>query len=88
VILFALSSRLSQISFFTAEKVYLLKEDKLIFKVNQITAKKAYPMNKFNKIFGQILNLFPHSEFFNLLHETKSFWGAKGFSCRAQWRNN
>lgn len=42
-------------------------------------------MNKFNNIFGQILQLFPRSEFFELVHETKSDFATKGFSCWNQF---
>jgi hypothetical protein len=42
-------------------------------------------MNKFNNIFGQILNLFPRYEFFELVNETKSSFGTKGFSCWDQF---
>ncbi|MBN2029145.1 IS4 family transposase [bacterium] len=42
-------------------------------------------MNKFNNIFGQILDLFPKLEFLELVHETRSAWGTKGFSCWDQF---
>ncbi len=38
-------------------------------------------MNKFNNIFGQIFNLFPRYEFSQLVHDTESDFGSKGFSC-------
>ena len=42
-------------------------------------------MNKFNNIFGQILNLFPKLEFIELVRETQSARGTKGFSCWDQF---
>ncbi len=42
-------------------------------------------MNKFNNIFGHILNLFPRNEFFELVRETRSSFGTKGFSCWDQF---
>jgi len=42
-------------------------------------------MNKFNNIFGQILNLFPKSEFLELVRETNSARSTKGFSCWDQF---
>jgi hypothetical protein len=42
-------------------------------------------MNKFNNIFGQILDLFPKLEFLELVRETQSARGTKGFSCWDQF---
>ena len=42
-------------------------------------------MNKFNNIFGQILNLFPKSEFLELVRDTNSARSTKGFSCWDQF---
>ena len=42
-------------------------------------------MNKFNNIFGQIFNLFPRYEFSQLMHDTESDFGSKGFSCWTQF---
>ncbi len=36
-------------------------------------------MNKFNSTFGQILQIFPRSEFYSLVLETGSERRAKGF---------
>lgn len=40
-------------------------------------------MNKFNSIFGQILQIFSRSEFYKAVMETGAERGAKGFTC---WR--
>ena len=37
-------------------------------------------MNKFNNIFGQILTLFPRNEFLEIVRDTNSSYGIKGFS--------
>ena len=42
-------------------------------------------MNKFNNIFGQILDLFPKLEFLELVRETQLARGTKGFSCWDQF---
>lgn len=42
-------------------------------------------MNKFNSIFGQILRLFPRSQFEQFVKETGSAKGSKGFSCWSQF---
>jgi hypothetical protein len=42
-------------------------------------------MNKFNNIFGQILDLFPRAEFYELVRKTNSSYGTKGFSCWSQF---
>ena len=38
-------------------------------------------MNKFNSIFGQILKIFPRSQFEIFVKETKASVYTKGFSC-------
>lgn len=42
-------------------------------------------MNKFNNIFGQILDLFPKVEFLEVVLETQSTRGNKGFSSGDQF---
>ena len=42
-------------------------------------------MNKFNSIFGQILQLFPRTQFEIFVKETESAKAAKGFSCWTQF---
>lgn len=42
-------------------------------------------MNKFNSIFGQILQIFPRSEFYNAVMETGAERRAKGFSSWQQF---
>ena len=42
-------------------------------------------MNRFSSIFGQILKLFPRSEFESAVRETGSERGAKGFTCWSQF---
>jgi hypothetical protein len=42
-------------------------------------------MNKFNNIFGQILTLFPRNEFLEIVRDTNSSYGSKGFSCWDQF---
>ncbi len=42
-------------------------------------------MNKFNNIFGQILQIFSKREFYNAVYETGSEKGAKGFTCWQQF---
>ncbi|MBI4633168.1 MAG: IS4 family transposase [Deltaproteobacteria bacterium] len=42
-------------------------------------------MNKFSSIFGQILKLFPRTEFERLARETGAERGAKGFTCWSQF---
>ncbi|MEJ5228109.1 DUF4372 domain-containing protein [Thermodesulfovibrio sp.] len=42
-------------------------------------------MNKFNSIFGQILQIFSRSEFYKAVMETGAEKGAKGFTCWEQF---
>ncbi|GER94756.1 transposase [hot springs metagenome] len=42
-------------------------------------------MNKFSSIFGQILQIFSKSEFYEAVRETKADKGVKGFSCWGQF---
>jgi hypothetical protein len=42
-------------------------------------------MNKFNSIFGQILQIFPHQDFIRAVRETRAEKGVKGFSCWGQF---
>ena len=42
-------------------------------------------MNKFNSIFGQILQLFPRTQFEIFVKETQSAKATKGFSCWSQF---
>lgn len=42
-------------------------------------------MNKFNSIFGQILQVFDKRDFYQAVRETKSERSAKGFSCWEQF---
>jgi hypothetical protein len=42
-------------------------------------------MNQFSSIFGQILQIFPKSEFYSAVMETKSEKGAKGFTSWGQF---
>lgn len=42
-------------------------------------------MNKFSSVFGQILQIFPQSEFCKAISETRSEKGAKGFKCWQQF---
>lgn len=42
-------------------------------------------MNKFNNIFGQILEIFSRTDFWGFVKETKSAVGTKGFSCWTQF---
>jgi len=42
-------------------------------------------MNKFNSIFGQILQIFPHQDFVRAIRETRAEKGVKGFSCWGQF---
>lgn len=42
-------------------------------------------MNKFNSIFGQILQIFPHQDFVRAVRETRAEKGVKGFSCWGQF---
>ena len=42
-------------------------------------------MNKFNSIFGQILQIFHKTEFQNVVIETKAERKAKGFTCWEQF---
>jgi len=42
-------------------------------------------MNKFNSIFGQILQIFPRSEFYSAVLETGAERRAKGFSSWQQF---
>ena len=42
-------------------------------------------MNQFNSIFGQLLHVFPKSEFYSAVKETQSEKGAKGFACWSQF---
>jgi hypothetical protein len=42
-------------------------------------------MNQFSSIFGQLLQVFPKSEFYSAVKETQSEKGAKGFTCWGQF---
>ncbi len=42
-------------------------------------------MNRYNSVFGQILQLFSTAEFYKAVKETKAEKGAKGFSCWDQF---
>jgi hypothetical protein len=42
-------------------------------------------VNKFNSIFGQILQIFPHQDFIRAVRETRAEKGVKGFSCWGQF---
>jgi hypothetical protein len=42
-------------------------------------------VNKFNSIFGQILQIFPHQDFVRAVWETRAEKGVKGFSCWGQF---
>jgi len=42
-------------------------------------------MNQFSSIFGQILQIFPKSQFYSAVKETNSEKGAKGFTCFGQF---
>lgn len=42
-------------------------------------------MNKFNSMFGQVLQIFSKSEFYSAVKETGAQKGAKGFSCWDQF---
>jgi hypothetical protein len=42
-------------------------------------------MNQFSSIFGQLLQIFPKSEFYSAVKETGSEKGAKGFTCWGQF---
>ncbi len=42
-------------------------------------------MNKFNSIFGQILDIFPQQDFVRAVRETRAERGVKGFSCWGQF---
>ncbi len=42
-------------------------------------------MNKFNSIFGQILQIFSHRDFIRAVRETQAEKGVKGFSCWGQF---
>jgi hypothetical protein len=42
-------------------------------------------VNKFNSIFGQILQIFPHHDFVRAVRETRAEKGVKGFSCWGQF---
>jgi len=42
-------------------------------------------VNKFNSIFGQILQIFSHQDFVRAVRETKADKGVKGFSCWGQF---
>jgi hypothetical protein len=42
-------------------------------------------VNKFNSIFGQILQIFFHQDFIKAVRETKAEKGVKGFSCWGQF---
>ncbi len=42
-------------------------------------------MNQFSSIFGQILQIFPKTEFYSAVKETRSEKGAKGFTCWGQF---
>jgi Transposase DDE domain/Domain of unknown function (DUF4372) len=42
-------------------------------------------VNKFNSIFGQILQIFSHQDFVRAVRETRAEKGVKGFSCWGQF---
>jgi hypothetical protein len=42
-------------------------------------------MSQFSSIFGQLLQIFPKSEFYSAVKETQSEKGAKGFTCWGQF---
>jgi len=42
-------------------------------------------MNQFSSVFGQILQIFPKTQFYSAVKETKSEKGAKGFTCWGQF---
>ncbi|MGA8815085.1 MAG: IS4 family transposase [Candidatus Sulfotelmatobacter sp.] len=42
-------------------------------------------MNQFSSVFGQILQIFPKTQFYSAVNETKSEKGAKGFTCWGQF---
>lgn len=42
-------------------------------------------MSQFSSIFGQLLQIFPKSEFYSAVRETQSEKGAKGFTCWGQF---
>ncbi len=42
-------------------------------------------MNKFSSIFGQILQIFSHQEFYRAVRETQAEKGVKGFGCWGQF---
>lgn len=42
-------------------------------------------MSQFSSIFGQLLRIFPKSEFYSAVKETQSEKGAKGFTCWGQF---
>ena len=42
-------------------------------------------MSQFSSIFGQILQIFPKTEFYSAVKETQSEKGAKGFTCWGQF---
>jgi hypothetical protein len=42
-------------------------------------------MNRFSSVFGELLWIFPKSEFYSAVKETKSEKGAKGVTCWGQF---
>jgi hypothetical protein len=42
-------------------------------------------MNQFSSVFGQILQIFPKTQFYSAVKETESEKGAKGFTCWGQF---
>ncbi len=42
-------------------------------------------MNQFSSIFGQIIQIFPKSEFYRVVKETQSENGTKGFTTQGQF---
>jgi hypothetical protein len=42
-------------------------------------------MNQFSSVFGQMLQIFPKTQFYSAVKETKSEKGAKGFTCWGQF---
>jgi hypothetical protein len=46
---------------------------------------RRHPMNKFNSIFGQILQIFSKREFYEAVMETEAEKRTKGFTCWDQF---
>ena len=42
-------------------------------------------MNQFSSVFGQMLQIFPKTQFYSAVKETESEKGAKGFTCWGQF---